>query len=106
MKMVNFFVNILEDLLTVVFSGQYDVHILNGETQIETIKPVSAILSTDMTAITKLASQPLSIITTAVGPSKFLRLGCTYVAQSSDALSRHITSAGQAYRADNSHKNG
>jgi len=54
--------------------GQYDVHILNGETQIETIKPVSAILSTDMTAITNLASQPLSIITTAVGPNILPRL--------------------------------
>lgn len=36
-------VNILEYTLT-IDPGQYDVHILNGETQIETIKPVSALL--------------------------------------------------------------
>ncbi|KAE9399228.1 mannitol-1-phosphate 5-dehydrogenase [Gymnopus androsaceus JB14] len=54
--------------------GQYDVHILNGETQIETIKPVSALLSTDLKAIEELARKPLSIITTAVGPNILPRL--------------------------------
>ncbi|KAF9077973.1 mannitol-1-phosphate 5-dehydrogenase [Rhodocollybia butyracea] len=54
--------------------GQYEVHILNGETKIETIKPVSAIISTDMSAVEDIARHPLSIITTAVGPNILPRL--------------------------------
>ncbi|KIK61916.1 hypothetical protein GYMLUDRAFT_165456 [Collybiopsis luxurians FD-317 M1] len=54
--------------------GQYDVHVLNGGEQIETIKPVSAVMSTDMKAIEAIAREPLSIITTAVGPNILPRL--------------------------------
>ncbi|KAJ3801738.1 mannitol dehydrogenase C-terminal domain-containing protein [Lentinula aff. detonsa] len=55
-------------------TGRYDVHILNGETQIETIEPVSAVTSTDLKAIETIAREPLSIITTAVGPNILPRL--------------------------------
>ncbi|KAJ4470093.1 mannitol dehydrogenase C-terminal domain-containing protein [Lentinula aciculospora] len=55
-------------------NGHYDVHILNGETQIETIGPVSAVMSTDLVAIENIAREPLSIITTAVGPNILPRL--------------------------------
>ncbi|KAJ3974173.1 mannitol dehydrogenase C-terminal domain-containing protein [Lentinula raphanica] len=54
--------------------GRYDVHILNGETQIETIQSVSGVMSTDLKAIEKIAREPLSIITTAVGPNILPRL--------------------------------
>ncbi|KAH7878923.1 mannitol dehydrogenase [Lentinula edodes] len=54
--------------------GHYDVHILNGDTQIERIQPVSAVISTDLKAIEKIAREPLSIITTAVGPNILPRL--------------------------------
>ncbi|KAG7093568.1 hypothetical protein E1B28_007238 [Marasmius oreades] len=56
---------------------KYNVHILGeeGENKIETIEDVAAINSTDMKAIEDLAKQPLTIVTTAVGPGVLPRLG-------------------------------
>ncbi|KAF5385538.1 hypothetical protein D9757_006721 [Collybiopsis confluens] len=70
------FADVAEDLVNRLNTqGQYDIHILsNDELQLETVKPVSAVLSTDMKAIEQIAKGPLSIITTAVGPNVLPKL--------------------------------
>ncbi|KAF9266825.1 NAD(P)-binding protein [Marasmius fiardii PR-910] len=56
---------------------KYNVHILGDEeeSKIETIEDVEAINSMDMKAIEEIAKQPLTIVTTAVGPGVLPRLG-------------------------------
>ncbi|KAF5385534.1 hypothetical protein D9757_006725 [Collybiopsis confluens] len=70
------FADVMEDIVNALNEqGQYNVHIVtNKDPQIETIKPVSAVLSTDLKAIEELAKKPVSIITTAVGANILPRL--------------------------------
>ncbi|ESK94862.1 mannitol-1-phosphate 5-dehydrogenase [Moniliophthora roreri MCA 2997] len=55
-------------------NGQYDLHILEGRPKIETVKDISAVLSTNLQAFEDIAKGQLTIITTAVGPNILPRL--------------------------------
>ncbi|KIK65816.1 hypothetical protein GYMLUDRAFT_38296 [Collybiopsis luxurians FD-317 M1] len=70
------FADVVEDLINSINEqGRYDVHIISNEDlQIETVKPVSGVLSTDMKGIEEIAREPLAIITTAVGANVLPKL--------------------------------
>ncbi|KIK65795.1 hypothetical protein GYMLUDRAFT_93672 [Collybiopsis luxurians FD-317 M1] len=70
------FADVVEDVVNALNEqGQYDVHIVSDkDPRVETIKPVSAVLSSDLNAVEELARKPVSIITTAVGANVLPKL--------------------------------
>lgn len=69
------FADVQEEIVnTLNREHKYDIHVLDEETRKETVENVSAIFSTDAAAFEKIAKEPLSIITTAVGPNILPRL--------------------------------